>query len=150
MRGKQILGAAVLILLATSCVWPEPENHPIPPGVFHSGDGVEQIVVGDRGMYFMIKAVDGRIGEYPGKIGPYIAFYPSMFIDKTRKYTVGEDGEIHLYLYISSDPFLEFQFVWHEDLDKISKVVPRTGETMWFSRPECEGPEGSCANEDSQ
>ena len=97
MNWARAIIATGVILFAASCVRSEPDNHPIRPGVFYSEDGVEQIAVGEKAIYFMIRRqVSDEDKWRPGRVSPYIAFYPSMYLDRAREYTVEEDGEITL------------------------------------------------------
>lgn len=149
-RAKAIIVGG-LILFAGSCIQSEPDNHPIHPGLFYSVDGVEQIAVGEKAIYFMLRRqVHDESNWRPGRVSPYIAFYPSMYLDRAREYTVEENGEINLRLDYSTDPFLFLRFVWHKDSGKIEKTDPHTGETVWFVRAGCEGADKPCANSSNQ
>lgn len=152
MRWAKTVVVGAVLLFAGSCFQSGPDNHPIPPGVFYSEDGVEQIAIGEEAIYFMIRRrgheADDKI---PGRVSPYIAFYPSMYLDRAREYTVEEDGEINLHLYISTDPFLFLRLFWHEDSGKIELSDEITGETVWFVSAVCEGVgDGPCSDNSSQ
>ena len=151
MNWARAIIATGVILFAASCVRSEPDNHPIRPGIFYSEDGVEQIAVGEKAIYFMIRRhVYDEDKWRPGRVSPYIAFYPAMYLDRAREYTVEEDGEIRLYLNYSTDPFLFFRLYWHKNSEKIEITDPATGQAVWFIRAGCEGGDKPCTEHSGQ
>ena len=107
------------VLLALSSCWQA--DRPIPVGVYYAEEGVEQLYVDSKGIYFAVSFAS------PAELRP------DLFTRRYFTYSLWPDGRIVPLMHSSEWVVSRYEWRWIDG--KIAKIDPESDEAMtWFIR----------------